>query len=1336
MNQRQPVSAERRVLPVEEFRGVIFDLDGVITDTASIHFEAWKEVFDEMLQAREGEDFEPFTAEDYREYVDGKPRFDGIESFLGARDIELPWGDEDTEAGVETIYGIGKAKNDRYLERLGEAELQVYEPSVELIRELRERNIPVAVVSSSKNCKRVLEQAGIEELFDARVDGVDIAENEELRGKPDPDMFLEAARRLGVDPHRSVVFEDAEAGVEAGRAGGFGLVVGVARSEEAKRTLVEHGADFAVSAMDEIEVVDSKGRRADVEELPDARFYIEHIGASEVAVFVGFDACLFWEDGEGGAKVSESTCSILERIAGLCTVTIVSGRDVAELRERVALDNVVYAGNHGFDIVAPDGRRIDPHPGDDFLPDLAMASEALRRQIGSMEGVEILKRRFCICIRVAEGEDVDASQVRSRIDSVLAENPELRRFYRGGLHHIVPDVDWHEGRAIEQVLEALDLDRPGIRPLYIGDTSTGGRPFRFLAERGATIRVGERADTDSLAAFALEGNRQVQDFLARLADHIEQVVSASGWTLRYDEYDPDREGVREALCTLGNGYFATRGAAPESEADAIHYPGTYLAGGYDRLATHRAGRTVENEDLVNLPNWLPLEFRTSDEDWFDLEDVDIIDFDQILDIRRGLLHRHVRFRDKQGRTTRIGQDRLVHMDEPHLAGLKTTVEAEDWSGRLGVRSVLDGSVVNDNVGGYEGLRKKHFEVLDTDVLDGETALLRVRTLQSRREVVQVARTRLYRGDERAEVDRREVRDAEGRVGHHFEAGVTEGETLEVEKIVAMYSSRDRAISECGESAKRHLERTPRFDEILPSHIRCWNHIWRRFDIGLATSGDSSETELSGENPAAILRLHVFHLVQTASPNTRELDTGIPARGWHGESYRGHIFWDELFIFPLLNLRSPEVTRALLLYRYRRLDEARARARECGCQGALYPWQSGSDGREETPLAHYQPKTEDWRPELTWLQRHINAAVAYNVWHYYQVTGDEEFLDSYGGEIILEAARFYASFAEYNEKLDRYEIDGVVGPDEYHIQYPGADSPGLRNNAYTNVMAVWVICRALEILDLLPRQRTNELCERIGLKHREVERMRDISRKMRVIFFGDGIISQFEGYQALPEFEWEKYRDTHGELYGIDGILQREGDSTNNYKISKQADVLMLFYLLSVDELERLFERLGYDFDPSMIPKNIDYYLERTSHGSSLSRIVHSWVAAKHQPDRAWDLFLDAVLTDVADIKGGSTPEGIHLGAMAGTVDIVERSFMGIETRGDTLYFNPHLPDEIDRLSLTIRYRGHSLAIRLKSRELRIVTADSNAPPIEIAVQGDRFEIGAYESRTIDLAAAP
>ncbi len=803
------------------------------------------------------------------------------------------------------------------------------------------------------------------------------------------------------------------------------------------------------------------------------------------------------------------------------------------------------------------------------------------------------------------------------------------------------------------------------------------------------------------------------------------------WILRYTGYVPEEEALREALTTLGNGYFATRGAAAEAVADDVHYPGTYLAGGYNRLTTEIKGQEIVNEDLVNLPNWLFFTFRIATEEWFSLDRVEVDEYSIELDLRRGVLTRSVRFRDSQQRQTQLEQRRIVHMGNPHLAAIETVITPLNWNGDIEVRSGLDGRVSNTGVARYRKLASHHLQTLDTEELDTDSVYLRVATNQSRLNVVQAARTRLFSPADLPAARRRRVFE-DRFVGLDLGAEADQSTPLRAEKVVAFTTSRDRAMSECGLEARKVLERAGSFTELLADHEMRWEHLWRRFDVRFEHSENGEADRVS-----LIVHLYLFHLLQTLSPHTMDMDVGVPSRGWHGEAYRGHVFWDELFVFPILNLRLPEITRALLMYRYRRLDEARANAAQTGYRGAIYPWQSGSDGREESQRIHLNPKSGRWIPDNSHLQRHVNSAIAYNIWRYVEVTDDCEFMSFYGAEMLLEIARFWVSLTTYNPKLDRYEILGVMGPDEYHDGYPEADAPGLDNNAYTNVMAAWVLDTALEVLESLSEVRQRELREDLDLTEEELEEWRTVSRRLRIVFHEERpeIISQFERYEELEEFDWEGYRERYDDIQRLDRILEAEDDTPNRYKASKQADVLMLFYLFSAEELERLFHQLGYEFDPEMIPANISYYLERTSHGSTLSWVVHSWVLARLDRARSWTLFRGALHSDIQDIQGGTTPEGIHLGAMAGAVDILTRGYIGLEPRGGVLRFNPCLPEELARLHEHLHYRGHALEVEVTPKQLTVSSLPSQADPIQVAVGEVESTLEAGGTITIDLADA-
>jgi alpha,alpha-trehalase len=801
-----------------------------------------------------------------------------------------------------------------------------------------------------------------------------------------------------------------------------------------------------------------------------------------------------------------------------------------------------------------------------------------------------------------------------------------------------------------------------------------------------------------------------------------------GWELAYDGYDPAQEGVRETLCTLGNGYFATRGATPESSADGVHYPGTYIAGCYDRLSTEIEGRLLESEDLVNAPNWLPLTFREPDGAWFGTEPAEILGYRQTLDLKRGVLTRDLRVRDRRGHITRMTSRRIVHMGDPHVAAIELTLTAENWSGPVEVRSALDGWVANRGVERYRLLNSQHLVPVDARAVGEDVVLLQVRTVQSGIQIAEAARTRLFEGQEERSCVRR-TSAPDGYVAHELLLDLEANRPITIEKVVSIYTSRDRAISEAGLAAREKLADAPGFEAIVGSHALAWEHLWRSFDIEIELE-DGERTKIE---TGVILRLHVFHLLQSASRNSTDLDVGVGARGLHGEAYKGHVFWDELFVFPCLNLRMPDITRSLLLYRFRRLEAARRAARAAGYRGAMYPWQSGSDGREETPKTYFNPRSARWIADHSYLQRHVSAAIVYNVWQYYQVTGDVKFLDGAGAEMVLEIARFVASLASHNPQIDQFEIRGVMGPDEYHSGYPDAERPGLDNNAYTNLMAVWVLCRALDVLKLLPHDRRRELCERLALGSDEIAAWEAISRKMRLVFLDDGVLAQFEGYDRLTELDWDAYRARYGNIQRLDLILEAEGDSPNRYKLSKQADVLMLFFLFSAEELSALFERLGYPFDGAVIPRTIAYYTRRTSEGSTLSRVAHAWVLARSDRQRSWELFRDALASDVADIQGGTTREGIHLGAMAGTVDLLQRCYTGLELREDVLWLNPRLPDGVRRLALLVRYRTHTLELAITRDALEVSAARCEMPSMRIGLRDEVHELRAGEQRTFVLS---
>lgn len=869
-----------------------------------------------------------------------------------------------------------------------------------------------------------------------------------------------------------------------------------------------------------------------------------------------------------------------------------------------------------------------------------------------------------------------------------------------------PEVKWDRGDAVRCIVGHLTTDRR-LLPIYVGADLADEDAFDAVRRDGIGIVVRSRdGDRATAAEFTLNGTDGITGLLTRLAKTLSPARSVTeGWSVSFEGYQPQAERLREALCAVGNGVLASRAAAPDGGDSDAHYAGTYAAGVYNRLTDVVDGVPVSNESIVNLPDWLPLTFRVDGGRWFDVDTAELLSYRQTIDIRTAECLRELRFQDHAGRRTSVTQRRFVSMYDPHVCALQMTLVAENWSGTIDIRSTIDSTTTNSGVARYRALSGRHLEATSISELPGDAVLIEAHTTQSHIPIAVAARTTVWQLDRAAEVTARFRNDPSG-AGHDFTTDVVAGRPLTVEKCAVIVTGHARAISVPGEAASQRLANLGRYARLFDDQRTIWTQLWQKFDFGMPAAPESE----------TILRLHIMHLLQSVPGPTADLDAGVPARGLHGEAYRGHVFWDELFIIPLLSLRLPEAARSALAYRGRRLPQARLAARDAGYVGAMFPWQSGSDGSEQSQRLHLNPLSGRWIPDSSHLAHHIGSAVAYTAWHHYQITGDRQYLIDRGAEILVEIARFWASRARYDGDRQRFVIDGVIGPDEFHSGYPDAPAQGVNNNAYTNVMAVWVILRAFDVLDALPLPDRLDLLDRIHITAAELAQWDAVSRRMFVPFH-DGVISQFEGYQNLAELDWSAYRRRYGDIARLDRILESENDDVNRYQVAKQADVLMLFYLLSADELRGIFARLGYRFRPRQIPRTVAYYAARTSHGSTLSAVVHSWVSARGNRDQAMRYFAEVLKSDVSDVQHGSTAEGVHLAAMAGSVDLLQRCFTGLETRGDRLVLGPMWPEDQGQLTCSLWYRGHRLHLVIGGREADVTADPTGAPAIEVECRG-------------------
>ncbi|PTN35164.1 beta-phosphoglucomutase [Desulfonatronum sp. SC1] len=1051
----QPFCLSGGIMTGTQPKAAIFDLGGVLTSTDHLHAKAWEQILNPFLEnvaEKEGSPFRPFDPQgDYRNHLERRPAFEGALSFFKSRNIEPPYGRSDDSVELQTIHGLCRRKNDLFLELLNTHGPKIIDSSVELLQSLKKDGFQIGITSSSLNCDCILKLAGLEGLYDVRMDD-EMLREQGLREKPHPDMLLAAAKAMGRYPGECLVVDDALAGVQAGRAGNFGMIIGLARNGEGEM-LRQFGADMVLGDLSE-------------------------------------------------------TCP-------------------------------------------------------------------------------------------------------------------------------------------EDILAWFEHELPG-----------------------------------------------------------------DGWKLGYVGLDRGDEKLRETLTTVGNGYIGTRGCFEGERASFYHYPGTYMAGIFNRVPSMVHGKEIFNNDFVNCPNWLPVEFKIGNGKFLSPLQMELLSYKQELDLRRGVLQRTMICRDVHGLITRIRSERLASMAEPHLCALRYELTPINYSAPITMRVSLDGNVENANVPRYSQLTSKHLELMHS----GRTAAgvcLRVKTSSSGYQIHMEAHNRLLEENKPLSPER-EVFKSDAEIGEELRFHAYENRTYALEKIVAVYTSLD-GVQDLGSAASSLAGKQASFAKILSAHERAWAALWDKADIRI--QGDRFVQRTT--------RLHIYHLLTTASPHNRRLYTGMPARGLHGEAYRGHIFWDEIYILPFFDLHFPEISRSLLLYRYHRLDGAREYASQYGYKGAMYPWQTADGGDEETQEIHYNPAGKTWDPDLSRRQRHVSIAIFANVWRYVNWSKDERFLRDYGAEMLLEIARFWADIARFDPETDRYHIEGVMGPDEFHEKLPGSEEPGIKDNAYTNVMVVWLLERALELVERLPSATMKKLRDRIGFDPSETEKWRDMIHKLNVLLSPEGIIHQFDGYMDLKELDWDAYRRRYYDIHRMDRILKAEGDSPDNYKLAKQADVLMMYYLLDPDEVAHILRELGHEIDDplELLQKNYDFYEPRTSHGSTLSKVVHAVVSYFiHSDAGTWRWFVEAMKSDVYDTQGGTTKEGIHTGVMAATLDIILRCFAGLQLTGEHPVIQPRLPEHWQKLSFRFQLQRTWYDVELEHGRARLSITGREGEERTIALDDKTFHL--------------
>jgi len=504
----RPARRERRI------EALLVDLDGVVTRTAKVHAQAWKRLFDAFLDRRGGR-WQPFDeVADYRVHVDGKPRYDGVRDFLAARGITLAEGRPADAPGWDTVCALGNMKDGYFQEALAAGGVEVFEATVARLRAAKADGLRLALVSSSRNAGAVLAACGLDDLFEVRVDGIDI-DRDGLPGKPKPDMFLRAAARLGVAPARAGVVEDAIAGIAAARAGNFALAIGIDRGGQAE-ALRAAGADLVVADLALVDF-DAAASARPPSALDSFDAIAARLAGKRAAVFLDYDGTLTPIVARPElALLADAARAAVDRLARLCPVAVISGRARADVRRLVGLESVIYAGSHGFDIEAPGGRALGHVVGSEHVAAIAAAADELRARLAAIEGVIVEDKTYALAIHYRLVAKSDVAAVESAVDRAAAAHPELRKTLGKKVFELRPALAWDKGKAVLWLLEALNLGQDVV-PVYLGDDVTDYDAFDALKGRGIGILVSDGPPPRPVD-YVLRDPHEVRVFLDRLAE--------------------------------------------------------------------------------------------------------------------------------------------------------------------------------------------------------------------------------------------------------------------------------------------------------------------------------------------------------------------------------------------------------------------------------------------------------------------------------------------------------------------------------------------------------------------------------------------------------------------------------------------------------------------------------------------------------------------------------------------------------------------------------------------------------------------------------------------------
>jgi len=508
----------------KSIKAAILDLDGVITHTASLHAEAWKMMFDRYNETRRENNRIPYEAfsieKDYPVYIDGMPRYDGVNNFLKSRDIELPWGNPSDGPGKETVCGLGNMKNEIFLSKLDSQGAQIIEPNVKVVREWKKGGLKTAIVSSSKNCKRILKSVNLESLFDVRVDGL-VSVERDLKGKPDPDIFLEAVYELGFKPEEALVVEDALAGVEAGAKGNFRLVIGIGYGETVSQ-MKELGADTVVETLADLDIsIDSDLKN--YQDLPDAIEQFNQLAGEwkdkKIFLFLDYDGTLSPIVQEfDKAFLDPDMRDTIDEVSKVCQTAIISGRGREDVKSRVEIDHLYYAGSHGFEISGPDQFYYEVERARKLIPALDKIEKELKISLSPIRGVKFERKKFALAVHYRQAAEDQEEPVKKIVDQIIRNYDNITQGRGKKVIEVKPNVYWNKGKAINHLLKVLNKKKEAAYVMYIGDDITDEDAFMQI-RKGAGILVGDHGEP-TFARYHLKDVDAVQKFLVKMRNNL------------------------------------------------------------------------------------------------------------------------------------------------------------------------------------------------------------------------------------------------------------------------------------------------------------------------------------------------------------------------------------------------------------------------------------------------------------------------------------------------------------------------------------------------------------------------------------------------------------------------------------------------------------------------------------------------------------------------------------------------------------------------------------------------------------------------------------------------